>query len=641
MKSFLKEVFKVRDAKYDDIIYYVEMLCDNDNIDFDETIAEMLVILEDYEATKHTVPLFWQNLIEICENSKNIPLMLAIMKNPNAPAICTDEISTMHNGEFLPYTVVSEHITSNILANVMYKIGIDGMKEMLEYDGESFSCKAIDLLCELPFSPLNQMEFYPFAFINKNCNIYESLPDIIENENDKYFRGEVPANLLYYVARNNDLSDDIRNQAFDKGYTPEDLYDITMHMAKEIYKSCAETIFDFTPETKEDKEAQGQADTIINSMVVSNQLPMSCRLDFIKRLSSVPNQKLYSTESILMLDNNQSAIMEAALEIPSKTIFDTIKRNRALLTERTISEMLRTKYPEEIMDTFISSILRHTSQTSTIKKFLKKDTTVFEIALMSSYHTLPKTLDMLIKANQERTIKKVEIDYLRKVRDFIFSNFSMPEAQNLMNNVVYHMIVNSELYRVSNAYQMPNTPAKRLLEEVSNSKEWCRIPDDKIEGLRALFNDLKTEFPKYKEATMNIVSDIEVAYKKSQLPNKYPYIFSKPLYEQKANTNWWKVSYFDGTVFSHINFDAMKKWKKEDMQEFIKEVKQCNDLATLTALLNVIKNNISNRELLTLDEVHKNIYKFADLYNAISEQITKTRQREEDIDSDLEYALPF
>lgn len=631
----------MRDAKYDDIIYYVEMLCNNDNIDFDETIAEMLVILEDYEATKHTVPLFWQNLIEICENSKNIPLMLAIMKNPNAPTICTDEISTMHDGEFLPYTVVSENITSNILANIMYKIGIDGMKGMLEYDGESFSRKSIDLLCKLPQASLEEMEYYPFAFVNKNCDTYDLLSDMIENENDKYFKGEVPTDFLYYIARNSDLDDDIRNQAFDKWYTPEDLYNITMHMAKEIYKSCAETIFDFVPETKEDKEAQGQADTIINSMVVSNQLPMSCRLDFMKRLASVPNQKLYSTESILMSDNNQSVIMETALEIPSKTIFDTVERNRPLLTESTISEMLRKKYPEEIMGSFISSTLRHTSQPSTVKKFLKKDTTIVEIALMSSYHTLPKVLDMLIKANQERTIKKVEVDYLRKVRDFIFENFLMPEAQNLMNNVVYHMITNSELYKVSNAYQMPNTSAKRLLDEVSNSKEWCRIPDDKIDGLRALFNDLKAEYPKYKEATTNIVSDIEIAYKKSQLPNKYPYIFSKPLYEQKASTSWWKVSYFDGTVFPHINFNAMKKWKKEDMQGFIEEVKQCNDLATLTALLNVIKNNISNRELLTLDEVHKNIYKFADLYNAISEQITKTRQREEDIDSDLEYALPF
>ena len=614
----------MREDKYEDILYFVEMLCDNEEINFDEKIAKIILMLDDKEKVNKLDVTDWVKLTKTCEETIDVALMVAILKNPQAPDFCTEKIADMAHGSYNLLTFISDKVTPQIIQKVANKLGVESLGEFIGREGQFFSNKTIDYLCNLPKNYLVSLNYLPFSLVNKECETYKKIQAMVENENERYFEGDAPVNFLSQIISNRNIDNGIRELAFSKGYDPDNLIDVTNEMAKELYASCVDTIFDINAETVEEKKAQESADGFITFLAQTKQLPISCQLDLVERLRNFPHIRLNCVNRILTQNLHTSQVIKEAVHIPSKDVFDIIKNNKTMITNNVLTEMLKIRPVDSLEDVFISSCLRHTIDTPIVKKFFNRKNTAIDMALLASYHTPFKQYDSLLKVNSKSAKPKPELEYLKEIREFIFNHYNMPMSQLIMNEILYSLITNSEDY-FNGIYHRPNTAQERLFQEIQKNRGWCRISNESKPELDKFFNEIKnnSKFIEFSDVTNEIVENMNEAYRKSFLPNKYPIMFSRKYGEY--DDKWDVQPYIKDTVFRGMCMDEIINLSNEGMDKFIKDIKECNDEPTLSAILYRLKSELDKKEYLNFDIVYKHIYKFADLYSTLNDEIDKLR----------------
>lgn len=614
------------DTKFENVVNFVEAMYDNP-IEYDDRVAKVMWSLEK-DAEKH---INWEEIMELYNETKSIPFAIAILRCPYVTSQNTDKIIESLDDEVKHFGFLSESISSDTFHNLVDFCSISKMLDLVcEYDREIFSNRSIDLFCtECTERYLTSVNFFPFEFLNKKCKTMEIIQDIVENKDGEYFDEDPPVKFYNTIINNKEIDEMVRDIAFYQGYDPNEIHSVTNRIAKELYASCVETMYDIAPETDKETKAQTTADNLLSKMTVSRQLPVGCQLDFIQRAIGAPDKK-YRTLNTIIGSTEYSQILQEAIHIPSADAFKAIKTNDKIITNRVMEEMLKVRSVKELEPTYVSSVLRHTTMSSVAKKFISKHDPNVEIALLMSYHTPKKLCESILKVNNEREKPNKKLNILLKLRDIVFNNTEMPNSQRIMNDAVYYLIDRGQ-----------NSPSyEKLMSEITFNRKPYYLFDSEYNALKKGLKELETEFPEYTDEIYNLMDDIENTYKASYLLGQYPQIFR--IEGGMTGEKWWSTVAYNDTFFNYIDFNAIYNLNDTEFYYFTEDVKNCNHIPTLSALLDEIKNGldiVNETGNHNLDRVFKIIHKMSDLYNNLDEKLQKEHYR---MMEEAEYdALPF
>ena len=79
---------------------------------------------------------------------------------------------------------------------------------------------AIKYLCDLPIEELEQLGYAPFSLVKEYQNDVEEkrIVELLKNENNQFFKGDIPEQFTTILVNNENFADGIRNCAFHIGY---------------------------------------------------------------------------------------------------------------------------------------------------------------------------------------------------------------------------------------------------------------------------------------------------------------------------------------------------------------------------------------------------------------------------------------
>ena len=139
--------------------------------------------------------------------------------------------------------------------------------------------------------------FVSFRFIKEQFDSY--LTDNIKNQ-------KFSEKILSQIANNTNLSNEVRNLAFDAGCDYNTIVNFTAHTAEEIYRSCVETM---CLDTKDSVVASN----MLCRLFSSNAVPFSCVSDYLHHINEIDIRCF--TEPINTILNNNDYM---------RFVFDTV-----------------------------------------------------------------------------------------------------------------------------------------------------------------------------------------------------------------------------------------------------------------------------------------------------------------------------
>ena len=187
---------------------------------------------------------------------------------------------------------------------------VDDFEFLMENTNSPFTFKD----CPLSKTVINMLrpESKDWHFIfEKYTNDDEVAQNIINNDASE--NGRIVA-----IAYNGNLSDSVRNNAFDIAYNPSKLYKFaTPYMVDILYESAVETLFEMDTKTPKYEEITNYSEGIIHGLIGANKLTENHIMDFVQRFINHPNTKCISILSKVAEKSQSKDVLKKILSIPN------------------------------------------------------------------------------------------------------------------------------------------------------------------------------------------------------------------------------------------------------------------------------------------------------------------------------------
>lgn len=589
----------------------------NENIEssykFNEETARLMLSLEDEEVTKNMTLEDWENVRKICQTSKSIELSVAVLMCEDVPQYIRLEVYKMLPPENKFEALKSDYINEDIYGDIIeYFFDYDNeFFDIVKFEGHTFSNKVINTLCEEDSRFLNFLDYMPFGLI-RNDDMNPLIEEMLSGENNEYFFGDVniPEAFTSTIILNRYLSDEIKEKAFECGYDPEYLmreftYNdrLSDKMATEIYRACADYIFDVEHDSKSEYD---DADSIICKLINMKSLPLPCQVDFVYRQRYQPKLETRALPILLASENASSAIMRDALKINQKKINEMVIVNKGKINEETLDELSRSIPPMNMIPTFMWSTTNFKINDIVAQKFIKTiDESAHRIAL-SSIFSERKTDDAIIRKCKNVQWKE-EYSFIRDLKTAVKKSIYKENQKAIMMFALDAIVdKNSPNMRYSS---LQTNIAKAMFDIINEHKfDWLLTSNEELRELKTELKNLTKQYPEYKDITDHLLERAQENNKLYSILVKYPKLFS---IKDPSHFSFSAVDKFDNKELYELS--------EKELSEFEKDVKNINN----SFLNDKIKTEIEDYlEWNIYNFQHKTsigIYKFADLYNTVTE----------------------
>lgn len=601
----------------------------SDYYEFDENIAKLMMSLENDEITKQMTSEDWKNILKMCQSFKNIELLVAVLMCEDTPKDIRKEVYN-----FLPIdrkfeALKSEYIDEELYMSVLehYMDYENDFYDVLKFEGHTFSNKVLNSLCMEEPRLLNFLEYLPFGFL-KNNDMNGIIEEMLDSDGDAFYfeDGILPENFTSLIIANQHLSDDIKEQAFEKGYNPDFLmreltYDnrLPEKIATEIYRSCADYIFDVEHDSKSEYE---DADWMISKLINMKSLPLPCQIDFIHRQKSQPNIETKTLPTLLASDGTSSIIRKDALKINQKKIDQMVMVNKGKISEETLDELSKSIPPLNMIPTYMWSTTNFKISDIVAQKFTKTiDESAHRIAL-SSIFSERKTDESIIERCKNPQWKE-EYNFIKDFKTIVKNTIYKPNQKAVM---MYALDVIVDKNSPNLRYSDLQTDIAKIMFDIINEHkfDWLLMSNEEFKQFKAEMKDLTKQYSEYRDITDNLLERARENNKLYSILVKYPKLFSITT-----------ASLFSFDVVDKFDNKELYNLSEKELAGFTKDVKNINNKflnnKVKTEIEDYIQWNIYNFP----NKASVAIYKFADLYNTIvelkkdmSEKLTKNTKEE-------------
>ena len=152
-------------------------------------------------------------------------------------------------------------------------------------------------------------------FITDDLFVYDALYKMKHEEGRELSEDE-----LGYIVGNVNLSDDVREKAFEFGCNYFIVDKFPQSIINEVYESCVELVFDTKEEDIEDKKYYEDAKVLLRKMITNRMLPMHKELDLYERSFDSKDDDLKRYVSNIAKHSDHEGVM-------SKILIDRTKLN--------------------------------------------------------------------------------------------------------------------------------------------------------------------------------------------------------------------------------------------------------------------------------------------------------------------------
>lgn len=571
---------------------------------FNPDTIKIMIDLENDTFTKNLKLNDWWFIFEKAKKENNYELMLSILQSNNVPYEVFNRTFAQlpFNLDFMAFS--SNSFTTSAFNSFYEKHKKDNsLSSIIECDGDVFCDRMIKELCKKPLPELKKMLYTPFQFAN------EKHIDIIKDYLQKVENNEIELSelALTFIATNDKLPDEIRDKAFELGYMPdvmEDYGSYTKKMCIELYKIYADLLFDI-------KENEATADRNLERIFDEKDCPESCLIDFIKR---TVNEELYTEtfKNVLQTTTSEKVLLEA-FSHPAKPILPNsdkwVLQNYKYISNDLLKEILNKRKPNDLIDAFMQIIMHQKIPFSTAHIFIcKHDISVDAVALISS----KSDDDTINKILQHRKNTKYErwFNYLNEIKCFAKSNMILDAYNPFMTFVLDKMQEQHFDYSNDNRYTTQNTnfTMLKIINEFKN--KWTMVSDIELKNIKNFFKSFIKKYPEFSDVSRTIM-DVALQNNKSfKLAGKYIDIFATDKTSSKL---------LEYENFPVINFDELYNLDDVNLNNFIKDIKETNDIIIADKIIECIEYEVCSDIFQQSNKPHKIIYKLSELYNVCNE----------------------
>ena len=593
---------------------WVRMIYDNyfPPLKFDVDIAKEISFLRDDAIVKTYDENKWNSLIDIASEKESAALVLALVNCKHFNEECFNKLYKKLDDKLLNCLLTSEYVPDDIIKDITTKI-ID--KDRLETEGKDYSQKVINFLCTNPL--LTKYNYLPLKYLDKSSEIAKHLSEYLENQD--FFKEDVPYDFVLNIAQNEKLTDNIRDKAFDIGYDPETIDNMTNYMRKEQYKMCADTLFDCSLDINNNQDKKILDAVYINRVWDIKNLPESCQLDFIDRYfnRNIDNKYIENILTNMLRYTEEPNVLVYAINKLHSThlIKNGIMKNARILTDSVIKEMLKIIPAQDTVLAFTQSLFHNQYSDTIFHIFLNSVNDInMNRAMIASVYTTPNQIDMLMSDKRIKAKYKKVFEYLGFVRKYCLKSLPVKKSEKILMKAT-QLFVNNETdtEMTENKYVLCN--------KLNVSEQWFALKPAEYEILKEMFKELKDNFPNFTHITNKLEEKTNRVYKQSEFVFKYPNIFTTDYnYTQKFPV-----------PFSFFDVEKLCDMNENERNEFIK------DLSMLEAGDSIASYIISQLDK-KFYELHFSsfnshnelnlIYRLVDVYNTALEIYDKQYEKE-------------
>lgn len=536
-----------------------------------EDLLKIIKNLENQEITKNYNEKDWEKLFDYFSNNICPALILALINSPHLPEtfhqkiyekICDDA-----DINFLP--LFSEYTPNFIIKDICYTWDA-GLSTILADYYSNIPNNNIRQVCDIIDSKTINNNYLAYKFLEPNLSDALKILRMIENENQEYFDDNTKYELfLTHIINNKMMPDEIRNNAFEKGYIPNALICNDEFVISKLYKMYADTFFELDKYDTENLNSLITAKRKILSWIKQKKLPTSCQIDFINRIKNLPKREDYKLEIIkeIISKTQDLHILRSVLSLNNKDL------NKQLLTNKYISgdilNALRDDFSlQDLAGTFIRTVFYNSFSLATNKSFLTINNEYLTFAVLASVNTGCAENYVIPYKNIKN---KEEQDYLNKLKFLITGNIKYPLCQKI--------ICYATKLILDNEYSIKKVGANWLRKELYDTlndfspDEWTAVNDREYEELKFIFTKLSKDFPTFSKITEEMFCKLERVKKVSELCLKYPNIFK----QNKINSpedigNSYELKTIHCIPCYNIDVNEISFMTNEEKQQLLKDI---------------------------------------------------------------------
>lgn len=298
-----------------DISNSLSLLLEND--------VDLLKFISDLDNQKLTEEE-WEKFFKKIPKTKNyFAVACAILESENVPKHLAFKFA-----KTVPYDyqlLKRKDLNMDDIKEIVDIITPKRLKEIIANEFMPIYYKNIDLLCKLPESVLEELDYEPFTRVTEYNSWYLDIVSRLEKD-------DCSEKFCTAVINNTELNYTIRDKAFDIAYDPTNLRHITPNIASELYPELASIIF----REKDFKDINSNYQQKINEtfikLINSEEFDYNHIFDLVERYKNHNNGILESTLCNIaetateprILENIQKAVPAARPSVVLNPAYDIV-----------------------------------------------------------------------------------------------------------------------------------------------------------------------------------------------------------------------------------------------------------------------------------------------------------------------------
>ncbi len=577
----------------------------------DEKIMNLIFEIKNDEKTSGYKLEDWMSVCNFANENDCLPLKIAILKSKNVTTSATHKIMGSLDYDEKYYTFLSNVVDVDITMKLLDTYNMKEIFDFLYSYGEHFSQTSIGHLCNLNENLLKKMDYYPYRLMDKNCPMIKHLEEILKDDNRRWFKDGVPEKLTSAIASNQNIPEDIRNQAFEKGYILLDIYNFTNEMVEEIYKTCAESLFMISSENQENyQELKDEIHEELSFLMKNNFLSESHQIDFIEQTRCSPRYH-NPTFDCIVTTTPHTDVLKRALYISDMNVLNKISNNDYIKCD-VIKSALSVASSRQLDRAYITAVFNSATDLELARTFFMHGDTSIYRAILTSCRTSDMVSDYVVKATKNNQHNE-EFKFLRDLRTVVAGAISDPNRQLIMNYTMLEIFKNEKDIDAQRAALNSKTSTHRLISELKRElpSQWFPMEYNEFKLLRDTMNRLSEKYPKYKFICDDILIKLDNLENDIKIVKKYPEIFT-------INSNE-RNHIAERLPFSEINIDNLINLPEDKKKKFIEDIKINNNKDLDNLLYDMMLNKV-NKLPIESDEILINSYKLSPIFDAIDEK---------------------
>lgn len=599
---------------------------------FTPEIAEKIIELSDESKTRKYTHKEWIELAEECEKKNIFELKLAALKARGIPQAYQERIMKSMFGIEKAYILASQDITGHTIEELSNIIGKSTMQNFILNIPEALSQESLYLLCYKISDIKDEVWHSAYAKITKENPAYDFLEEILENQDGTYDSQIDDEEFLFAIATNANLSNEIRNKAFDIAACDEAVANPTPYIAKIKYEQIASTMFDIDKmniPASDKMTLQAQANEKLKSMIFAKELPVVCQLDYIERYKvDKYNGRKYIIE-FLTKHTESPRVLSSILEMDfnfKKNVSD----NRTAIDSDVMDTYLRFAHKDFLTRVYIRHLFQNPTRCDLAKTMLsaEKSGLATRIAFLTSNKQKEITNYHFEDIKQDVKGKEKELlHFLDRLKNLMKS---YDGSEKILCKVAYNLYSQTNEYK----HRDPMSAASQLITEfntVINKKECHPMKKSTYMNIKICLFEIEQEFKEqeYQDEIQKIKKEIKEIYNNSKIVIDFPALFRpNEVKNQMINEDMDLLSKCpipNNIPFSHLNLNALLGMSQERIKEFKIKLDEINNLEIKKIICSGIEEALKKIPTHDAEKRFILIHKFTDIYNELIEDIEKER----------------